>query len=596
MFLGLTLKLLLFSIHLLIPVPIYGLPLGQHCNVYIRLTEAIIIILVTIEITTGNDMHPEILLFAGIDYIDNVKFLILHMMAPDLHRCELLAFNFIFIAVLASLLKKVFLCKYRNLDCLIVPVIEVLIRIDSSCNILSYGTLYLHPLFHYRVYEHCLLILTHHYNPTLYPKLFCLVVANFMTHTYNVDFSQRKHRRGLDLIKSSLDTFYQCYDNKCRSSLIIYDETTQAKWKSIDKYFFKNDTFAIIMIQHYILIKLGLDSRRHRDKLQRFHRQCFKQFFADSHRYSLYDEMEKSPNWSIILIIENITDCINYPMSKVEIKLVVSLLNRFCSMFLRNDMSLFCDKHHCAVWYTLGKLHLYQKLDANRAILCFKMSLTLIYKNMKINGINFGLLSNCVCNRYELRYYLLCLYFINANWDEFEKHSKKRRKMLHNHRRMRNNHNQNTFVKQMKVDKIAKDIFNNKNYQLFNYYCGLTKKQRRQVVMSNQTKIDCLQMCLKEKTKESQILEVLSCNWVKNRIILSNIVSIKQCNWKHCHRKDVILKLCKKCRSVYYCSKLCQKKDWNIATNGNQSHKDHCQYSSKRMYKLTLKKQYKYCC
>ena len=78
-----------------------------------------------------------------------------------------------------------------------------------------------------------------------------------------------------------------------------------------------------------------------------------------------------------------------------------------------------------------------------------------------------------------------------------------------------------------------------------------------------------------KKMKASQMFDVLSCNYDKYKTILSNIVSIKQCNWKFCR---------KKCKSVYYCSKLCQKKDWH-------EHKDYCKLAKQRIYKMTLSKE-----
>ena len=50
-----------------------------------------------------------------------------------------------------------------------------------------------------------------------------------------------------------------------------------------------------------------------------------------------------------------------------------------------------------------------------------------------------------------------------------------------------------------------------------------------------------------------------------------NVTSIKACN--RCGRKDLTLKkcqLCEKKNQVYYCSKKCQKKDWNGSRHCHQ--------------------------
>lgn len=48
----------------------------------------------------------------------------------------------------------------------------------------------------------------------------------------------------------------------------------------------------------------------------------------------------------------------------------------------------------------------------------------------------------------------------------------------------------------------------------------------------------------------------------RNITILSNICSLKQCYSKKCNRKDVVLRICKGCKTALYCSKQCQKYDW----------------------------------
>lgn len=46
----------------------------------------------------------------------------------------------------------------------------------------------------------------------------------------------------------------------------------------------------------------------------------------------------------------------------------------------------------------------------------------------------------------------------------------------------------------------------------------------------------------------------------------------KRCNWKGCvyhemRSVDKALKMCSKCRKVFYCSKHCQKRDWNVGSH-----------------------------
>lgn len=67
----------------------------------------------------------------------------------------------------------------------------------------------------------------------------------------------------------------------------------------------------------------------------------------------------------------------------------------------------------------------------------------------------------------------------------------------------------------------------------------------------------------------------------ENQRTLRNIVTLQQCNWYKCMKKDIKLKKCRQCMSVFYCSKLCQKKDWKM-------HKKCCTVSKKRDYSITF--------
>ena len=62
---------------------------------------------------------------------------------------------------------------------------------------------------------------------------------------------------------------------------------------------------------------------------------------------------------------------------------------------------------------------------------------------------------------------------------------------------------------------------------------------------------------------------------LNNITILCNLLGLKECNWINCRTKNAKLKLCK-CKQVYYCSKMCQKKDWSCNVYGVVPHRNKC--------------------
>ncbi len=56
----------------------------------------------------------------------------------------------------------------------------------------------------------------------------------------------------------------------------------------------------------------------------------------------------------------------------------------------------------------------------------------------------------------------------------------------------------------------------------------------------------------------------------KKKRSLLNMAALRECNDLLCKRKDRLLRMCKRCEGVFYCSKKHQKRDW-IA-----KHKDEC--------------------
>lgn len=72
------------------------------------------------------------------------------------------------------------------------------------------------------------------------------------------------------------------------------------------------------------------------------------------------------------------------------------------------------------------------------------------------------------------------------------------------------------------------------------------------------------------------IWSFLMCMFDDNRYgyILKNIIKGNRCNYKKCQNQGIKLKVCKRCRKKYYCSKKHQKLDWKYG-----DHRSHCFFS-----------------
>ena len=83
---------------------------------------------------------------------------------------------------------------------------------------------------------------------------------------------------------------------------------------------------------------------------------------------------------------------------------------------------------------------------------------------------------------------------------------------------------------------------------------------------------------------KSSAIDIAMRSYVGKCQTLKHILMMKECNWYQCQKKNCKLKKCKRCVSVFYCSKLCQKKDWKT------QHKFCCQKFKRRNMQLILKR------
>ena len=170
----------------------------------------------------------------------------------------------------------------------------------------------------------------------------------------------------------------------------------------------------------------------------------------------------------------------------------------------------------------------------------------------------------------------------------------------HQRKRFAITHMCNDIKKKVKVNNNENNNNNNKKKKIKNK----NKNNNHSIAMRKVDKRECQHINDNNPNKLNQLIVKASfqdmnveqqsnllCHVMQPRYmsIIGNILMLKQCNWEYCQTKGVTLKRCRKCRSVYYCSKLCQKKDWQISVPGKDRHKFVCQKLTQRKYSITIK-------
>ena len=359
---------------------------------------------------------------------------------------------------------------------------------------------------------------------------------------------------------------------------------------SMNKLEFKSNSYLQILVSNCCLLEnVYKAGRMSENNFVNYHLFCLQYLINNSQHYDLYKQNVNQMECFFVALFKH--DILNTKLSSKVIELLIKLLNKsfFLALYLISQKNIKPSltapiKCHFTLHCLLAVIHLFHKFNDVYA----KAFVDLAYlftKKFDTNVLDYDFQSDIVWNKWHdakklVEYCCKWVYYItNTKQDERIK-QETRYTMKYFIRTFKTTSNLN------EINSNVSDDINHVNYNdemkkkiEFCYQCTHIANEKIFGIKSKQQRSGIFDNLLFDKP-ESECSKAVT--------LLENLASMKQCNWKLCQRKDIKLKLCKQCKSVYYCSRKCQKKDSIMSAHSSIPHKQRCRKLQCRDFSITL--------
>ena len=468
------------------------------------------------------------------------------------------------------------------------------------------------------IYDYIYHIFVNNFTQRQFPTLYAIIALRCVNFNQHLKYHTRK-----TLINNSVDCL-QVAMRKCNQhssdNKFMYDNNYNTQYLIHHFLFNKKDlnkSYINIIIKEYTILTLHYSinyiPNQYLDDSFNFYAPAYNRFFnlcVDlllHQRYynlrqslSLYDRdgglspMVSSAMPQFITTLTRTLSATKFHAKhdkEYNYSLLISIVRKVCYMIVSNKTIFEGSNFTFLVFKILAELYIKHKFTNSRSSIktilrCIQYALEKLNSHLETKITNKLMYDEIFdpmeyirtqSSKLELLYFKSSVYFVIGNWKLFKESIKERK--------IATNKCKDTLLQ---VNVSMPNCFNNVCYTsqpLDNF--DNNSKLRKIKLKYNTFKKRLIFVRYNSRTRTGGILKnVLDNN--QNINMIFNIASVKQCNWMGCMKKDCKLRRCRKCKSVYYCSKLCQKKDWILSVNHSKPHKYVCQIRQRRDYRITF--------
>ena len=397
-----------------------------------------------------------------------------------------------------------------------------------------------------------------------YPKVYATILAHKIQNTINMYNTNNNtcfisNSKYTHTISNIFKTMFACFERRLKSEYQLNDKICD-EWHEIDRRQFGNIP-TVITLSKFCFDWLSVS--------------CIK----PNYYCRLFQLLNKHPTTdleSLMVVLKLITMLIKNPNLDDLIPYLEfeKILKKLCFAYLRLSKKerpisdgLYCKPD---VLQLLGDFHLFHKNEFQIALKCYQIALN--YNN-NVDFTQIPTKSN-VCNTIRLRF--------NGNVCSG---------MTLCHMLLGNHEKCNTMITELLKYRSTKEP--QFKYTMIHETSEVFFSQMKNQLIKDPNVVRKIWSRISKQYRscdehlnsifyELFVRDHDDCNVNSSNInILKNIAMLKQCNYNKCNRKDIKLKRCKRCLSVFYCSKLCQKRDWIV------SHHNCCHPLTRRQLQLT---------